>query len=227
MSLNFTADEVFEMAEHLERDGAQFYRAAADSVTDEKMKDLFYTLSDWEIRHEKIFSSLRKDLSNKEKSQVTFDPNDESARYLKTLVEGMVSFSHTLKADSPEEILKASIESERDAVKFYTAMRDAVPESLGKAKIDKIIDEEASHVKVLSEQLGKLIGHSGDIEINVQVPQDEKPAAKPRPQHDIACVDEKGKKVYAKDKFKESGEHDKVEVWGEDGIDSQSVVVDD
>lgn len=198
MGFNFTADEVFEMAEQLERDGAQFYRAAAESVRDDKMKDLFYMLSDWEIRHEKIFSGLRKDLTSREKSQVTFDPNDESSRYLKSLVEGMVSFSHTLKAETAEEILKASIESERDAVKFYTAMRDAVPESLGKAKIDKIIDEEASHVKVLSEQLGRLIGHSGDIEINVQVPQDEKPAAKPRPKHDIACVDEKGKRFMRK-----------------------------
>ena len=225
MSFDFTADEVFEMAEHLERDGAQFYRAAAEVVSDEKMKDLFYTLSDWEIRHEKIFSGLRKELSGKEKGQVTFDPNSESSRYLKSLVEGMVSFSHTLKAESAEEILKASIESERDAVKFYTAMRDAVPESLGKAKIDKIISEEASHVKVLSDQLGKLIGHRGDVEIDTHIPEEKKPAAK---QHlkDIACVGEEGS-IYEKSQFKESPEHDKIEVWGEDGIDSDSVIVDE
>jgi rubrerythrin len=228
MALNFTADEVFEMAEHLERNGAEFYNDAAESVEKGKLQDLFYTLSEWEIKHEKIFSGLRKDLSSKEQSLITFDPDSESTRYLKSLVEGMVSFEHTLKADSPEEILTAAIESEKDAVSFYIAMRNAVPEALGKSKIDQIIKEEAAHAKVLGEQLGKLIGHAGSVEIDTQIPKEkeEKKPAKPASK-DIVCVGGEGNKVYEKNRFRESVEHEKVEVWGEDGIDSQSILADD
>jgi len=229
MALSFTADEVFEMAEHLERNGAEFYNDAAESVEKGKLQDLFYTLSAWEIRHEKIFSKLRKDLTSKEQSMITFDPDSESASYLKTLVEGMVSFEHTLKADSPEEILKAAIESEKDAVSFYVAMRNAVPEALGKSKIDQIIKEEAAHAKLLGAQLGKLIGGTGEIEINTRIPREkeERKPVTPENMKDIHCVGEEGKKLYQKDVFKESVEHEKVEVWGEDGIDSQAIFADD
>ena len=231
MALNFTADEVFEMAEHLERNGAEFYNDAAESVENGELKDLFYTLSDWEIKHEKIFSGLRKDLSSKEQSLITFDPESESTRYLKSLVEGMVSFEHTLDVDSLEEILTAAIESEKDAVSFYIAMRNAVPEALGKSKIDQIIKEEAAHAKILGEQLGKLIGHTGEVEIDTQIPKEkeEKEAAKPaKPaSKDIKCVGEDGKTLYKKSSFKDSVVHENVEAWGEDGIDSQSILADD
>lgn len=229
MALNFTADEVFEMAEHLERNGAEFYNDAAESVEKGKLQDLFYTLSEWEIKHEKMFSGLRKDLSSKEQSLITFDPESESTRYLKSLVEGMVSFEHTLDADSPEDILKAAIESEKDAVSFYVAMRNAVPEALGKSKIDQIIKEEAAHAKLLGVQLGKLIGGTGEIEIDTQIPQakEEKKAAKPASPKEIECVGEDGKKLYKKSSLKDSVIHENVEAWGEDGIDSQAIIADD
>jgi len=231
MALNFTADEVFEMAEHLERNGAEFYNDAAESVESGKLQDLFYTLSEWEIRHEKIFSGLRKDLTAKEQSLITFDPESESARYLKTLVEGMVSFEHTLKADSPKEILIAAIESEKDAVSFYTAMRNAVPEALGKSKIDKIIEEEAAHVRILDEQLGKLIGRASGVEIETRAPEvkevkkESKPAA--RVNKDITCVGDEGKSHYKKKNLEDSVSNENVEAWGEDGIGENSVIAHD
>jgi rubrerythrin len=227
MALNFTADEVFEMAEHLERNGAEFYNDAAESVENGELQRLFHTLSDWEIKHEKIFSGLRKDLSSKEQSLITFDPDSESTRYLKSLVEGMVSFEHTLKADSPEEILIAAIESEKDAVSFYTAMRNAVPEALGKSKIDRIIKEEAAHVKILDEQLGKLIGKKNGIEIDTKIPTEkEETTAKPV-NKDITCVGEEGKSHYLKKDLKESVSNENVEAWGEDGIGEDTVLAND
>jgi rubrerythrin len=225
MALNFTADEVFEMAEHLERNGAEFYNDAAESVEDGGLQRLFHTLSDWEIKHEKIFSGLRKDLTSKEQSVITFDPESESTRYLKTLVEGMVSFEHTLKADSPEEILIAAIESEKDAVSFYTAMRNAVPEALGKSKIDRIIKEEAAHVKILDEQLGKLIGRSSGVEIDTQIPK-EKEETKPV-NKGIKCVGEEGKSHYTKKNLEDSVTNENIEAWGEDGVGENTVLAND
>ena len=231
MALNFTADEVFEMAEHLEREGTEFYNAAAESVGQGKLQDLFYTLGEWEIRHEKIFSDLRKDLTSKEQSVITFDPDSESARYLKTLVEGMVSFEHTLKADSPKEILIAAIESEKDAVSFYTAMRNAVPEALGKSRIDKIIEEEAAHVRILDEQLGKLIGRASGVEIETQAPvekvEKKEPKPAPRVNKDITCVGEEGKSHYTKKNLEDSVSNENVEAWGEDGIGDNTILAND
>ena len=38
MSYNFNADEIFEIAEQIERNGANFYRTAAENITDEDKK---------------------------------------------------------------------------------------------------------------------------------------------------------------------------------------------
>ena len=38
MSYDFNADEIFEIAEQIERNGAKFYRTAAESVADEDKK---------------------------------------------------------------------------------------------------------------------------------------------------------------------------------------------
>ena len=39
MSYDFNADDVFEMAEQMERNGAKFYRTAADSTQDSGNKE--------------------------------------------------------------------------------------------------------------------------------------------------------------------------------------------
>ena len=50
MMYDFNADEIFEMAEQLERNGAKFYRAAAESINDQNAKAfLFQTASNLSI----------------------------------------------------------------------------------------------------------------------------------------------------------------------------------
>jgi len=55
-----------------------------------------------------------------------------------------------------KEILKSAIEAEKDSIIFYLGMKDAVPEKLGKDKIEAIIKEEMGHVRLLSSELAGL-----------------------------------------------------------------------
>ena len=50
-------------------------------------------------------------------------------------------------------ILKDAIIAEKDSIIFYLGMKDAVPKYFGKDKLDAIIMDELSHVKLLSERL--------------------------------------------------------------------------
>jgi rubrerythrin len=52
-----------------------------------------------------------------------------------------------------EEILKAAIVAEKDSIIFYLGLKNAVPERLGGEKIDIIIEEEMSHITLLSNEL--------------------------------------------------------------------------
>lgn len=154
MSLDFTADEIFEMAEQIERNGAEFYRKAAETVTGEE-KDFLLELAKMEDDHEVTFKALRKELTGAEKVSLTFDPDDMAPQYLKALADTRVFFEKDIKTDSMREILKAAITAEKDSIVFYLGMKELVPEKLGKSRIDNIIKEEMSHIRLLSGRLVK------------------------------------------------------------------------
>ena len=153
MVYDFTADDVFEMAEQLERNGAKFYRTAAENVSDPKYKELLIELAAMEDEHEKTFASLRADLTKAEKTTTVFDPEDESALYLRALADTRVFFKKKIDISSMKEILKAAIVAEKDSIVFYLGLKDFVPDQLGKNRLDTIIREEMGHIRILSKEL--------------------------------------------------------------------------
>ena len=153
MSYDFNADEVFEMAEQIERNGAKFYRDAAKSITDSSNKDLLRSLSKMEETHEKTFQSMRAALSAAEKASTVFDPAGEAALYLRALADTRVFFEKKIDLSSITEILKSAIAAEKDSIVFYLGMKEAVPESLGQDRINRIIKEEMGHIRMLSKEL--------------------------------------------------------------------------
>ncbi|MGD9345666.1 MAG: rubrerythrin, partial [Candidatus Aminicenantes bacterium] len=92
MSHAYSADEIFDMAEQIERNGAKFYRDAAESVSDAETKDFLLMLAKMEDNHLKTFSNMRTELSGREMESPTFDPNNEAALYLGSLANSKIFF---------------------------------------------------------------------------------------------------------------------------------------
>lgn len=153
MSYDFNADEIFEMAEQMERNGAKFYRDAAETTADSANKELLTGLSKMEEAHEKMFKSMRAELTAAEKASTVFDPSGEAALYLRALVDSRVFFKKEIDVTSMVEILKSAIEAEKDSIVFYLGMKEGVPKNLGKDRIEVIIKEEMGHIRLLSKEL--------------------------------------------------------------------------
>ena len=163
MTYDFNVDEIFEMAEQIERNGAKFYRELAEGSPKGDVQNLFLQFAEMEEGHEKIFISMREELSVKDKESTVFDPEGESAQYLRSLADLRVFdenagesfvFSDDL---SEEEKLKrayrAAIDLEKESIIFYQGMKEFVPEGLGKSRINDIIKEEMKHIRILSNKL--------------------------------------------------------------------------
>lgn len=153
MSYDFNVDEVFEMAGQMERNGAKFYNTAAQNAPDAATKVLLLDLAAMEVEHEKTFDALRAELSAKEKAPTIFDPDDEALLYLRALVDTRVFFEKNIDVTSMLDILKAAIEAEKDSIVFYLGMRESVPPNLGRDRLEAIIKEEMSHIRLLSKEL--------------------------------------------------------------------------
>ena len=55
-----------------------------------------------------------------------------------------------------EDILNIALGLERDSIAFYTGIREAVPDELGKDKIKNILTEEMGHVRLLTKKIESL-----------------------------------------------------------------------
>ena len=153
MSYDFNADDIFEMAEQIERNGAIFYRDAANGIADPDAKQFLLDLADMEEGHEKTFAAMRNNLKGTEKQATVFDPQGDAALYLKALADTRVFFEKELDTSTMQAILKAAILAEKDSIVFYLGMKDLVPDTLGSSRLDDIIKEEMSHIKLLSHRL--------------------------------------------------------------------------
>ena len=153
MSHAFSADEILEMAEQIERNGASFYRESADSVGDEEARKFLLQLARMEDNHLKTFANMRAQLSGKEKESPAFDPNNEINLYLGTLADTKVFFEKDIDTSSLRGVYKAAILAEKDSIAFYIGLKELVPDSLGKDNLDDIIKEEMKHIKILNDKL--------------------------------------------------------------------------
>ncbi|MBN1506090.1 MAG: ferritin family protein [Sedimentisphaerales bacterium] len=164
MGMPFNADEVFEMAEQIERNGARFYREAAAQAPDRTTKEMFLNLAAMEDGHLHTFQQMRQGLSDPEKGGTVFDPDNEAALYLQAMAdtkgfEGMKSPTLKLTGkESVQELLQIAIEAEKNSVLFYVGLRAMVPARAGTDKVDAIIREEVSHAAQLRRQLAAIRG---------------------------------------------------------------------
>jgi len=160
MSMPFNADEVFEMAEQIERNGAKFYRTAAKRFPD--LAPVLLDLARMEEDHEKTFAAMHAELSGEEVEQPVYDPDGEVQMYLRVMADGHV---FDLNADPAEklagsktsaDVLRMGLRAERDSIAFYVGLKESVPKRAGKDRVQAIIKEEMGHMAILSEKLQAL-----------------------------------------------------------------------
>jgi rubrerythrin len=160
------ADELFEIAEQIERNGVNFYRRSAQVAVNPKSRQLLQDLAAIEEHHERVFAGMREELWKEDPDWLPkfFDADGEThaAQYLRAVAAGQVFDFKPAPAsvingtESPERILRTAIALEKDAIIFYLSIKRAVPEGLGRSKISDIIDEEMGHITMLSTELADL-----------------------------------------------------------------------
>ena len=161
MAVSFNANEIFEMAEQIERNGARFYRKAAEGTKDASVKAILLDLAAMEDTHLATFKEMQKKLAAGEAAATTFDPDNEAAMYLQAMADRRVfdvttdPSEHLTGKEPATLIFHTAIGLEKDSIVFYLGMRDLVPERLGRSRIDDIIREEMRHIAILSQQMAK------------------------------------------------------------------------
>jgi len=147
------------MARDIERDGARFYRTVARQAAASEAAELLLRLAEMEDDHEKSFAAMVAALPAEKRNKSVFDPDGEEAQYLQTLVEGKVfepangSAERLTGKETLADILRIAIDLEKDSILFYVGMKGAVTGPGSRDTLEKIIQEEMSHISLLQEEL--------------------------------------------------------------------------
>ena len=157
MAEMFSADEVFEMAEQIERNGSAFYRRAAKECSEREVRKMLVRLAEMEEKHLKTFGSMRAELSAVERAAVV-DADNEVSLYLRAMADGHVfevgtdAAEKVTGSESLEEVLNVAIGIEKDSVVYYLGLEEIIPSAADKRKVRAIIKEEMRHITLLAER---------------------------------------------------------------------------
>jgi len=158
MAFCFNVDEILTMAEQIERNGAAFYRAAAEIATDEAVRAKLVELAEMEDGHVTLFAEMRSELAAEETATSTYDPEGEVGHYLEAMADASVFDRSTGPTDlvvgkSTAEILRLALGFEKDSILFYLGLKASLCGAANRERIDRILQEEMSHVALLRGQL--------------------------------------------------------------------------
>ena len=162
MVMTYTADEIYEIVEQIERNAAEFYLEAAERCPNEDIKKMLLDMSAIENEHLKTFQNMREKLAE-EAGLSIFDPFGRSAEFLQAMAdarswEGRINPMQALTGnETAKEIIKIAVESEKEMVVFYVGLKDLVYFQPGKDKVEEVIIEELNHICALLTKL-KSIG---------------------------------------------------------------------
>jgi len=155
-SLQFNLDEIFELAEQIERNGARFYRRAAEILVDEQAVRLLTDLAAMEDEHEQTFQSLRANLVKEEWREERAWETDEHALYLQAMGDQAVfdvrvdPLQRLTGVTSLQEVLTLAIGLEKASIDFYVGLQKLTRPQRGREEIDRILEEEIKHVVTLN-----------------------------------------------------------------------------
>lgn len=162
VNTTLNAFEVVEMAEQIEKNGAKFYRKAAENAADVETAQTFLQLAAMEENHLKVFANMRKELLVNERKLVAFDPISEIAQYLQALANGHVfdlkkyDSGKLTGSQTVKDVLKMALDAEKDSIIFYLGLKEVVSEEAGRDRIESIIKEEMGHISILNNRLTAL-----------------------------------------------------------------------
>lgn len=153
---DFNADEIFVMAEQIEKNGYNFYTKAAGLIHEEDGKKFLLELAEMEKQHESTFAGMKGKLSATDKAPTVFADKEEIFEYCRITADMHVFNDNEITDATLEKIVRRAITAEKDTIVFFTGMRDLVPEGFGKSKVEDIIREEMDHIRILSRKLAEI-----------------------------------------------------------------------
>jgi len=149
----FLLEDLLDVLIDIEIMGQRQYKALANQVKEETLKELFKALAKQEAAHEKLYKSLKDQYVNYK----TSDVDEEYMAYLDALIKDNIDFMKQKKeVMNQEEAFDMAFRLEKDTILFLREAQKHLPEE-EHDKIDGLVAQEQSHIVMLRQYRSQMI----------------------------------------------------------------------
>ncbi|MDR1081539.1 MAG: ferritin family protein [Deltaproteobacteria bacterium] len=159
----FNAHEALKIAISIEDNGLKFYRDAARRFAPAPASIVFDRLAQEEEGHKAHFQAMLAALPDEAES--VFDPANEMDQYLKMMAGMHIFQQDPEKVDrvldgvrTEKDAIELAIAFEKDSVMFFVQLKEASAEMSDRISVDRLIAEEARHLRILAREYNRLFG---------------------------------------------------------------------
>ena len=159
MSHQFSDLEGLRIAMEMEKRGHDFYRRAARLTKSESIVKMLEELAAEEEGHQRDFSKLMEDQCAGRFAEASACYSSETSTYLSAIAAdivfpgGLMEVGRRGGFDNLAAILTTAIDSEKNAILFYSELRDLTGDEDAKNAFGSVIAQEKVHLARLQEQL--------------------------------------------------------------------------
>jgi len=149
----FTVSEVVEIGIQIERNGKDFYNAAAKKSKNQIARDTFAYLEGEEEQHIVVFNGIRERIQDYKPEEAY---TGEYFSYMNALASEHVFLKDNIneliakEIESDIQVIDVGIKAEKDSILFYESMKKMVPQG-DHAVIDVLIAQEQNHLRRLHD----------------------------------------------------------------------------
>ncbi len=164
-NFNYNAEELFELAIQIEKNGREYYLAMCEKTERESVKEIFSYLAREEESHLDNFLEIREKLNQQaHESEIAEEyETPEMYNYVKAMFDGKVfpnleSHAEVVKEiQTDEQAIYHAIGFEKDTVLFFSEILNMLGEQdENRSLIQELIRQEKIHIARLYTLLGSL-----------------------------------------------------------------------
>ncbi len=164
MENKISGAELLNIAVRIENNGYAFYDQFAKKAKDNAVNAMLIYLRDEEKKHSDKFSYMLEELHKKAGQESLY--TQEYSAYIKSIASKLVfsqentgiEIAQEMKSD--KQAIEKAIEFEKDSIRYYNAMKEAVSEG-EKNVLEEVVHEEEVHLEKLSGLLAGLENAGG------------------------------------------------------------------
>ncbi len=154
---------ILDYAMQMELDGQTYYEQSAQKMPRPELKQILMTLAEEEVKHYQFFKKLKE--GGTSVAQGVMDATPSAALQVKNVFRALVDNGQgTMYGDDVRAVWQKALEVEEKAERLYREEATKEIDPVRKQLLNRIADEEKTHVYLVDNMLSFLADPSGFTE---------------------------------------------------------------